>query len=160
MCAAFLADVMMRKAARWLRLLGQRVDVPESEEDAYLVGYAKAHDLILLTRDEELIERAKRHGVKAYFVRNIPNYKQVAEIVREFGLQINFPAEMFCPKCNGGFMEVGKTEANGNVPARVYEAQENFWRCKQCGQFYWQGSHWKRIENEAEKIKNELAEKN
>lgn len=33
---------------------------------------------------------------------------------------------------------------------------DKFWLCKKCGKVFWQGSHWERINENVEKIKEIL----
>jgi hypothetical protein len=51
---SFLADLMLLRLARWLRLLGQDVANPESDSDKALLGQAKRENRILVTRDKRV----------------------------------------------------------------------------------------------------------
>jgi len=154
----FLADIMLQKAGRWLRILGFDVEFPESEDDDKIMEQAKRRGLVLLTRDEELVRRAHKAGVAVFMVTKVHNARQVAEIMRRFGLKIGqFPSRTRCPSCNGRLKEVeGKEEVRGKVPRKSFAAHDQFWLCKNCGQVFWEGSHWGRINREVERIRREL----
>jgi len=154
----FLEDVMMKKAGRWLRLLGHDVEPGESEDDDALLAQAQKHGLILLTKDVELHQRARKAGVQDFLPTKKGNVKEVAEILAHFGLNAdNFPSRTRCPECNGALHEAGKKEVAGKVPARSLEHHSQFWLCSKCGQAFWEGSHWERIGKEVGKIRGELA---
>ena len=53
----FLADAMLGKLTRWLRMLGQDVEYSTKLSDDELLASAKAEGRILLTRDFELYQR-------------------------------------------------------------------------------------------------------
>jgi len=157
----FLADVMLKKAGRWMRMLGHDVEFPEHEGDDEILAQAGKHGLILLTMDEELHARAEKGGIRALLVTKKYNARQVAEIMREFGLTIEgFPSRTRCSRCNGKLEEVGKEKVKGKVPEKSYAVHEQFWLCTKCDQVFWEGAHWKKIESGVEEIKRELAEKN
>ena len=153
----FLADVMLKKAGRWMRMLGYDVEFPEGEDDEVVLGQAERNGLVLLTMDEELHARARRRGLRSFLVTTARNARQVAQIMREFGLTIGkFPSRTRCVACNGGLRKAGKEEVKGKVPAKSYAAHDEFWMCEKCGQVFWEGSHWGRIEKGVEEIRREL----
>ncbi len=50
-----------------------------------------------------------------------------------------------CPNC-GEFLRSAEKETLAEmIPARTYDAYEEFWVCDSCGKVYWRGSHWKNI---------------
>lgn len=155
----FLADVMLKKAGRWLRMLGYYVEDPESEDDDRILEQAGKKALILLTMDEELHARAGRRGIQTFLVTKIHNTKQVAQIMKEFELTLDqFPSRTRCSTCNGYLKEAGKSEVKGKVPEKSFAAHERFWLCTSCHQVFWEGAHWDKIKREVEKIKTELKE--
>ncbi len=172
----FLADVMLKKAGRWLRILGFDCAFPENEDDSAILeqasrfsgepekgrlsqqGKCANRGLILLTKDEELIARAKKAGVRVFHVKKIHNTKQVAEIMHAFGLKP--PSKLAptkCASCNGELRKAKKGEVAGKVHERVLANRRAFWICTNCGHIFWKGSHWERIEDEFRLIRAELA---
>ena len=153
----FLADVMLKKAGRWMRMLGYDVEFPEDEDDNEIMKQAEKKGLILLTMDEELHSRAQRAGIRTLLVKKANNVKQVAHIMKKFSLTAeNFPSNTRCSSCNGELKKVGKKEVKDKVPDKSYEAYDLFWLCTKCSQVYWEGAHWDRIKRGIEKIEKEL----
>jgi uncharacterized protein with PIN domain len=154
----FIADGMLGKLARWLRLAGHDViyigdlKVPAGEQDDALLSLSRGEDRVLLTSDIELHRRARRAGVKSAFVQGNDLVDQLVQVSRRSGSKIHIrPENSRCPMCNGMLEEVDKDEVEGKVPGNVLESQSEFWRCSSCGKIYWQGTHWKTIVEMAER---------
>ncbi|PSQ40099.1 hypothetical protein BRD13_00720 [Halobacteriales archaeon SW_5_70_135] len=47
-----------------------------------------------------------------------------------------------CGRCNGRLEGVGREDSDGERPAYVPETADPVWRCRDCGQRFWRGSHW------------------
>lgn len=148
----FIADGMLGKLARWLRLAGHDVTyvgdfgVPADEQDDVLLERAKLGRRVLLTCDLVLHRRAKRAGIRSAYVESDDVVKQLVEVSKRCGRKIRIePESSRCPTCNGSLGPASKGEIKGIVPASVLKAQREFWRCKNCGKVYWQGTHWKTI---------------
>lgn len=148
----FIADGMLGKLARWLRLAGYNVkyvgdlQVPAREQDEVLLSQAQAENYILLTCDIDLHRRAKRAGVKSTFIQSNDVVEQLAEVSKRCGRRIRIrPENSRCPMCNGLLELASKSDVESEVPATVLKIQREFWRCSSCGKIYWKGSHWKTI---------------
>lgn len=155
----FLADVMLKKAGRWLRILGFDVAFPLDEADDAILKQAAEQDRLLLTKDEELVKRAQNAGVKVYLVKKLHNPKQVAEIMSEFSLAM--PQKIVpkrCAACNGLLKSAEKAQVGAKVPEKVLAEKEKFWLCNSCGHVFWEGSHWERILESAKEIAGEMEE--
>lgn len=151
----FVADVMLKKLARWLRILGIETLYPTDASDDALLALAKEKRAVLLTQDVELAARAKRHHVRAYLVpRGLNTEEALALLAREFNFPLaDFPSRTLCPKCNGRLRTVGREAVRGRVHADLTARHATFWLCDACGQVYWEGSHWKKIMRGVEHIK-------
>jgi len=154
----FIADGMLGKLARWLRLAGHDVTylgdlrVPAEEQDDVLLSRARGEKRALLTCDIDLHRRARRVGVKSAFIQSSDVVEQLVEVSRRSGHKIRIqPENSRCPMCNGLLEEAGKREVEGKVPVTVLESQREFWKCSSCGKTYWQGSHWRTIVEMAER---------
>lgn len=148
----FIADGMLGKLARWLRLGGHDViyigdlAVPSSEQDDTLLHIAKSEGRVLLTCDIDLYRRARRAGISGVFIQSNNLVNQLVEVSRRGGGRIRIrPENSRCPICNGLLRRASKTKIVGKVPAAVLEKYSEFWECRSCGKIYWPGTHWESI---------------
>ena len=152
----FLADLMLKKLARWLRVLGVSTLYAGDfriREDDELIKLALKKKAVLLTRDEKLFNKARDYA-QVLLIKSIYLSKQLKQVLKEFKIKTNFPEKTLCPQCNSRLKQVGKKVVKQKVFPAVYKAHSIFWVCinKQCGKVYWQGSHWKKIETVINKI--------
>ena len=142
----FLADGMLGKVTRWLRMIGCDVKYFNDLDDEKLISISIEEDRILLTRDIELFRRAVSKGAVAFFVEGRDEVEKLAEIGEHFNLNLEINVEdSRCPKCNARIRPVSKDEVEKRIPPATFRFYNEFWECPNCGQIYWQGSHWKRI---------------
>ena len=155
-----LLDGMLGKLTRWLRLFGFDAEYRRRFSDEELINLALREGRVLLTRDVDLYRRAKRRGLEALLVEGRSDAEEIAEIAAHLGVEPKVePAESRCPKCDSSLKPVEKEEVRGKVPSKTYEVYEDFWMCKNCGQIYWRGAHWKNIERVVKKANNILQNK-
>jgi hypothetical protein len=151
---------MLKKLARWLRILGVEVLYPPSVDDDEIIKLAKEKSKTVLTMDEELCQRARKHGVSAFLVPKKRIEEQIAIIVDRFHIKIaDFPSKTLCPVCNGELKQIKRKEVEGKVLEAVLKKHDKFWLCKKCGKVFWEGSHWERINESVERIKEILKSK-
>ena len=137
-----LLDVMLGKLAVYLRMCGyDAADAGDRgvEADDRLRGLAAAENRRLLTHDRALA--ARTDGAVLLTERDVVD--QLAEL-RTAGFELALeetPAR--CGRCNGA-VEVVPPDA----PTPDYApspATTDCWRCPDCGQVFWKGSHWDRV---------------
>jgi len=156
----FVADSMLGKLSRWLRMLGHDVEFADDVDDRMLLEVSKAEDRVLLTRDAELFRSATRQGLKPVFVEGKNPAERLAIVLGEFNLKLEFnPDCSRCPACNTRIKSVSKNEILSEIPPSTATFYDRFWKCQKCGKIYWQGSHWKRITQTLENVKEILKEK-
>jgi uncharacterized protein with PIN domain len=131
----FVADAMLGKLARWLRIIGYDTEYLPSAGDDELISAAEGGGRLLLTRDGELFRRAVRRGVPAILIKSTAIVEELSEITRTLGLRLS--GETRCPLCNELLVEGGD---GPDVPARG-----KVWECPRCRKFYWHGTHWLKI---------------
>ena len=142
----FLADGMLGKLSRWLRMLGHDVEYSNDLDDDQLIATATEEDRVLLTRDVRLFRKASVGGVEAFLVKGRTETEKLAELARGFGLRLEMDVESSrCPRCNAGIRSVSKEEIADRIPESTSRFYDEFWICEDCGQVYWRGSHWMRI---------------
>jgi uncharacterized protein with PIN domain len=156
----FVADGMLGKLARWLRMMGHDVKYSAASDDDALLVLAKKERRILLTKDLELYQRAVAKGVGAFYVEGKTEAERLAELAERFRipLVINLE-ESRCPNCNTKLRSTPKEKIAGKVEKNTYLHYDEFWRCPRCGQVYWQGAHWDRIRITLQEAEEDLKRK-
>jgi len=153
----FITDGMLGKLTRWLRMLGHDVTYFRSADDENLVELAKSEKRVLLTRDLKLYQRAVARGLDAVLVEATDEAGKLADLAGRFGFMLEIDLSVSrCPKCNARIEPVPKGVVVDEVPEATSTYYDDFWKCPGCGQVYWRGAHWKRIEKTLEEAKSRL----
>jgi uncharacterized protein with PIN domain len=139
----FLADAMLGRLARWLRILGHDTACPEPVSDEALVRRALEEERIILTTDRALPEEWTLPRVAV--LRSGPPLAQLAELAERMDLVSGARPFCRCSRCNAELESAGRAAARGHVPAAVLERFERFRICPACRRFYWPGSHADRM---------------
>lgn len=137
----FVADNMLGRLARWLRLMGYDTLYAREAEDAEIISLSISEDRIILTRDRQL---TLRRGARAFYIPEIMLEKQLKLVSSKFGLHFREDS-MRCGVCNGLLGVTDRQAVKGRVPDGVYQRNELFHECVSCGHVYWRGTHWTRI---------------
>ena len=143
----FLADDMLGRLAKWLRILGYDTLHLQEVSDDVILRRTLRDRRILLTRDRELAGRAPAHS--CLLIRNIKYLPQVREVIKRVPLKIQ-KRRLFsiCLECNIRVRRVVKRSVQGQVPAGVYGRHRFFWRCPKCFKVFWRGSHYENTWNQ------------
>lgn len=153
----FIADGMLGKLARWLRMLGQDVEYSNRLEDDELVAIAKKERRVLLTRDMELYQRAITKSLDAFYVEGQTEAMRLSELAKRFDIPLVIDMALSrCPKCNIKLQYISKERLVDKIEKNTFVHYNEFWECPNCGSIYWQGAHWTRIKavlEEARKLK-------
>ena len=148
---------MLGKLSRWLRMLGHDVKYFPIADDNKLAEMAKQEKRILLTRDRELVQRAIILGVKAVLFEVSDEATKLAILARRFGFKLELDLRVSrCPKCNALIRVVAKDEIVDEIPEATSQHYSDFWKCEECGKVYWQGAHWKKIQETLKEAKSKL----
>ncbi len=147
----FLADAHLGKLARYLRLLGFDARFENDCGDQTLVQVARAEHRILLTRDRALLMRRElTHGC---YIRAGSPWNQLEGLIRRLDLGRLLRPFTRCMRCNGVLASVDKGAVVGQLPSRVRDAFDLFWRCEGCAQVYWRGSHYQRLQRRVAELR-------
>ncbi|WP_297494663.1 Mut7-C RNAse domain-containing protein [Thermococcus sp.] len=151
----FIADMMLGRLARWLRLYGYDTLYGIRDDDE-IIRVALREERVILTKDVALARRAKRLGARVFLLRSNSLGGQVKEL-KELGVEFGelFPPKARCPKCNGPIKPVSKNEVKGKIPPKVYESYDEFYVCQKCGQIYWPGRQWMEMLKIDKKLRGE-----
>ena len=160
----FIADRMLGRLSRWLRLFGyDTLEIKKQEnEDDLLLELARKEDRILISRDALLIRKAIKKGLGAYDVQSPRIMEQLCEIQSQFKLSFE-PKMDRCTLCNSLIQKIdpsgmGILKTKEYVYPERLEKGTDFWICDNCGQVYWQGSHWKNIMERVNELRNSASD--
>jgi hypothetical protein len=145
----FLLDGMLGKLTRWLRMLGYEASYENDRTDDDLLSIAKEGSFILLTSDEELYRTATFRGVQSFLIRGRNEPERLAELAERYKLRLEIDTrESRCPDCGSLIKETPKRNVEDSIPPATFKVYNAFWVCTNpnCAKVYWQGSHWKKIE--------------
>lgn len=139
-----IADCMLGRLARWLRILGFDVVYDAHLGDGELVERAVAEQRVILTRDRRLVLR--RRARRYLLIDSERLDEQLAQVLRELRLAVD-PGGLFgrCLVCNQPLIDLPADEARGRVPPYVAETQTDFRRCPRCERVYWAATHVHRM---------------
>ena len=147
----FIADTMLGRLVRWLRIMGCDVEYFPEIGDAELVERGARDGRLILTRDTLLIRRRKARN-NCFFVEGDHFRDQVRQVVRAFAIDPFGGFLTRCLECNAPLCNIARENAEGEVPPYVFATQENFRTCPGCSRFYWGGTHRERMAEELKAI--------
>ena len=94
----FIADAMLGRLARWLRILGCDVSYESSISDNDLIARAIHERRIILTMDRKL---AERESAKNSLLINSPSYKeQLKQVITHYNIDYKSGIFTRCLVCN------------------------------------------------------------
>jgi uncharacterized protein with PIN domain len=134
----FVADVMVGKLARWMRVLGFDVAYSNGFRDDEIVCLSVSENRIVLTRDRELASR--RAADECLLIESSDYKEQIRQVLRAFDLK-TFRIFSRCLECNALLQNVDKEAVFERVPHYVYLTQDRFASCPSCNRVYWHGTH-------------------
>jgi uncharacterized protein with PIN domain len=148
---AFVADGHLGRLTRNLRLLGFDVAYDPQADDRQLLRVMERENRALLTRDRRLLMHAV---VKTgYYPRSQNADEQTVEVTRRFSLLDSIAPFTRCIRCNGLLRNVSKAEIVERLEPLTNIYYEQFQRCTDCGQIYWPGSHFSKLQERLDKIR-------
>ena len=121
----FIADVMLGRLARWMRLLGFDTLYDNDISDSRLLRIAMEQERFILTRDTRLI---KIKGIKDYLlIKANDSFQQLFEVIDTLKLNRFNPLSR-CVACNGLLIRIfDKQEIKDSVPEFVFLNFNVFW---------------------------------
>ncbi len=137
-----IANGMLGREARWLRILGLQVIYKPDLGDEELLELAGKNNGVLLTRDKALANKAKNKNINVIVVPQQPIYRTLAFLSKN----LNFPLEIDfnktrCPLCGEKLERIKEDTIKDKLPYKVAKCSKIFFKCKGCGHIYWVGSH-------------------
>ncbi len=144
----FIADIMVGRLAKYLRMAGYDVLYINTASDDQIIKKARETDRIVLTRDSLMLARRefKKGTVKYLFIKDDKLKNQLNQIKSDLKVLLK-PNLVRCIECNRKLIKVKKEDIKNKVPPYVYKTQQNFLYCKKCDKYYWRGTHYDNIRN-------------
>lgn len=153
---SFIADVMLGKLAKWLRILGFDVLYNSHLDDKYILETALKENRVILTKDKRLYDSVSKLPLICIFIYGNGSFAQLKSLIKILNLKKDDIAIFSrCVMCNSLISVVNKQEVEGLVPDFVYDTVLYFSKCKNCGKIYWKGSHQNRVEKIIDKLFDE-----
>ena len=147
----FVADIMLGRLARWLRLCGFDVLYGQSYSGKGLLAAARREGRIVLTRDARLVRDPEMPP--HVFVEDDLFRDQLRQVVRTLGLDPRARLFTRCGDCNASLRDVAARDVDpSEVPEFVYRTQTRYRRCPRCRQLFWTATHVDRVRAELEKM--------
>lgn len=140
-----LCDQMLGSLATWLRILGYDTYFAHQEiRDSELITIAQTEQRILISRDKELIQRAKKHQIPRIEILSTNLDEQLCAIFKYLVIDTALILTR-CTICNTLLRPIEKTKVKQLVPEKIFEKHNMFWYCQTCKKAYWMGSHYTKI---------------
>jgi len=146
----FIADGMLGRLARWLRMLGFDTESVKGPYAHGLIARSLREGRIILTRSHAV---SLRKSLRVVQIRSESFREQIREVLMSCGLgPRDFEPHSRCSLCNAVLEGVPKESVKGKVPEVVFAEKVRFSRCPSCGRIYWEGSHTPLFQKDLEAI--------
>lgn len=143
----FIADVMLGRLARWLRILGYDTAYDKAITDEALVERAVREDRWLLTRDKNLALRRLLRGRHTLILSDDVE-GQLRQLHRDLKIDLDLTHRRAyrCADCNVALTSTSHADAAPLVPLFVALEHREFRQCPHCRRVFWPGTHWQDLD--------------
>ncbi|MGZ3538744.1 MAG: Mut7-C RNAse domain-containing protein [Thermodesulfobacteriota bacterium] len=136
----FVADHMLGKLAKELRMLGYDTLYYRGETGYPFIRLAREEGRVILTRNSKLLPRKPEDRV-VRITEDKPSL-QLRELIQKGYISFNEEKSYSrCLLCNAPLDRISRGEAEGKVPDFIFYQSKEFSRCPHCLKIYWPGSH-------------------
>jgi len=146
----FLADRMLGRLARWLRILGYDTAYLPQLSPVGVMREGRRQGRLILTRDTRLLRR--KDAPPLLFVHSDHFREQLFQVIDTLHLDPTRALFSRCVECNRVLQEAAKDEVREQVPEYVWHTQDEFRRCPQCRRLYWGATHREHVLEELRKL--------
>lgn len=143
----FIADIMVGKLARYLRMAGNDVVYNNGFNDEQILNIAESENRIILTRDRLMLKRRKCSNgeIKSLLINDDKLILQLIQVKNALKLKLA-PNLIRCLECNTTLENKDKQSVKHYVPPYVFKTRDFFLYCPLCSRYYWRGTHYNYIE--------------
>lgn len=146
----FVLDNHLGRLAAYLRMLGFDCLYWNDASDSQLAEFAQKEGRILLSRDRRLLMR--KSVAYGYCLRSLDSVEQLIEVVKRFDLAERVVPFHRCLRCNHILEAVRKEDVLDRLEPLTKQYFDEFHICPSCGQIYWKGSHYERMQRLVEEV--------
>jgi len=140
----YVLDIHLGRLAAYLRMLGFDCVYETTYDDSKLAEIAQQEGRILLSRDRRLLMR--KSVADGYCLRSLDSLEQLREVVQRFDLADRVIPFHRCLRCNHLLEPVRKEDVLDRLEPLTKQYFDEFHICPACGQIYWKGSHYAKMQ--------------
>ncbi len=139
----FMADAMLGRLARWLRILGYDTAYEKDIPDERLIDRTLREDRWLLTRDWYLAQRKVLRG-RHTLIASDDVQAQLQQLRQDLKIDLegDHRRGYRCADCNVVLVSISQDDAVSLVPPFVARQFRDFLQCPRCRRVFWPGTHW------------------
>jgi hypothetical protein len=145
---SFMADAMLGKIARKLRMFGFDTVYDPNIDDTDILDSSKNKGRIVLTSDRMLFKRCKKRGIDTILTYKETEIENLVTIFSSLNIKsINSQiVPCLCTSCNGLLDTIiDENLIKYDIPVRLLHSNKLFYKCTNCRKIYWRGSHMEQI---------------
>ncbi len=146
----FICDQHLGALARLLRQLGFDTAWHAGLLEPEMARRCVNEDRVALTRNRQLLQR-KSLG-PALLVANDQPDEQAVQVLAHFHLADQVCCFSRCSRCGGIIDDVDREQVAHLIPPRTRAWLDTYFRCRDCGQLYWEGTHVQKLRGRLQTI--------
>lgn len=135
----FVADSMLGKLARWLRILGYDTVYNPSLSIKELVNICNKTGTMFITRRKVFPDGI--YPVSMFNVASDCFEVQLYRVIKQFDLIVDKKIFTRCVKCNARVKSVRKVSVKEKIPEKSFIGYKRYFQCPVCEKVYWAGTH-------------------
>jgi len=143
----FIVEESLGKLAKSLRMLGYDTSIARSLSTDAIITLANRQRRIFLTRSPKIAKLQKR------FSRRLLRSDQTDQQLLELKDILQYRPDQIlsrCLQCNKILQTT--TQVPTSLPDYIKENFAEFQYCAQCKKYFWQGSHYRQMQNKMQKL--------
>ena len=141
----FVADVMLGRLSKWLRVMGYDAHYQPFYKEGIIDGLVR-HGRLLLSRNRRMIDKFN----PSMLIVSEHVKIQLREILNKGHISLD-SSQWFtrCLVCNTRLKKISMEEARAHIPEYIYTQNPSGMHfCSSCGRYFWPGSHKTRMMNQ------------
>jgi len=133
---------MLGSLAKWLRIFGFDTIYPDATmSDDGVLQIAHREKRLLISRDKELLIRAKKILIPVLEIQTTDLSKQLHQVLKQIPMDEKKILTR-CTLCNTPLHSIDKEAIKDKIPEKVFQTRNEFWICPSCSKYYWMGTHY------------------